>query len=99
MNATNINIYSTTKTTKKDDSTSTNLYNYLSDTILKTKISSSILNPYFFSHSNHSQFSHESFLNFKDKIIEGNINISAVEEGKGYFFAEKGLLMSFTSTN
>jgi len=89
----NINIYSTTKAVE-----STNNNNHLSSTFLETNISSSILNSYSFSYSNYSKYLYESFLNFKDNIIEGNINISAVEEGKGYFFEEKGLLMSFMTT-
>ena len=86
------------ETTKKDDEP-TNLYKYLSDTILKTKISHSKSNSDFFSYSNYSQFLYESFQNFKDNIIEGNVNISAMERGKVYRFAEQGLLMSFTTTN
>ena len=110
INTTNVNIYSTIKT---DESTnlynylldtittneSNNLYNYQSDIVLETKISSSLSNSYFYSYINYSKFLYELYKNFKDNIIGGNVNITAMKEGKHYTYKEKGLLMSFTTTN
>ena len=73
------------ETIKKE--TSTISYNYFSEIISD-----------FPSYTNYSKFIYESFKRLEENIIQGNYNISEVEEGKGPFHSEKGVLTSFTTT-